>query len=78
MGGAVKIPNKKQGERQVKALLRNQTRVKADADTGIPGAGKQMEKLEKQLAALKKTIAGHQKTIDKLWAWKMAQELKDD
>ncbi|KKL06486.1 hypothetical protein LCGC14_2595520, partial [marine sediment metagenome] len=55
MGGAVKIPNKKQGERLVKALLRNQTRAKVDTETGIPGAGKQMEKMEKQITSLKQT-----------------------
>lgn len=77
MSGTIEIKNKKKGERFVKQLKKKQTRAKVDAETGITGAGKQMEKMEKQLVALKKTVAGHQKTIDKLWAWKMESEMKD-
>ncbi len=77
MGGTLEFKDKAKGERFIKQLKKKQTRAKVDTETGIPGAGKQMEKMEKQIAALKKAIAGHQKTIDKLWAWKMAQEMKE-
>lgn len=37
-----------------------------------------IDKLQKQVAALKKKVAGHEKTIDKIWAWKMEQEMKGE
>ncbi len=77
MGGKLKAKTEEEASRIIKGLTRTQTRAKVDAETGIPGAGKQMEKMAKQIAALKKKVAGHQKTINKLWVWKMAQEMKD-
>ncbi len=77
MRGAIEIKNKAKGERVVKALKRKQIRAKADADVGISGAGKQIEKLERELAAQGKIIAGLTVVVDKLWKWKMEQEMKE-
>lgn len=78
MGGAIKIKSEAEGKRKVKALLKNQTRTKVDAETGIPGAGKQMEKMEKRIEALEQEIAKLSGQYDNLWAWKMQQELKGE
>lgn len=68
----------KRGKRVIKALVNNQAKAKINAQIPcVPDAFGRMEEMEKQIAALKKTIAGHQVTIDKLWAWKMQQETKD-
>lgn len=68
MGGAVKITNRTKGERQVKALLRNQTRVKVDAETSISGAGKQMEKMEKRIEKLEKRVKALEAREEEWWA----------
>lgn len=78
MSGAIKIKSEAEGKRQVKALLRNQTRTKVDFETGIPGAGKQMEKMDKRIEALEQEIAKLSGQYDNLWAWKMQQELKGE
>lgn len=77
MGGAIIIKNKKKGELQVNALLRNQTARKVDAETGISGAGKQMEKMTKRIEALEKAIAQMTSQYNLLIAWKSEQDMKD-
>lgn len=70
MGGAVKGT-----QRQVKALKRNQTRSRTNAEIPeIESAGIRLERLERELAAVKKKLAGQAVTIGKLHKWKMEQE----
>lgn len=78
MGGKLKAKTEKDATRIIKGLTRNQTRVKVDAETGIPGAGKQLEKMEKRIEALEQQIAKISGQYDKLWAWKLQQELKGE
>jgi len=76
MGGTIEIKDKKKGERTVKALLKKQTRAKADAETGIPGTGKRMEQLEKRIKDLEKANSSLTLTVGKLWKWKIETEMR--
>ena len=76
MDGKLRVKTEKEGKRLVKALTKPQTRAKVEAE--IPGAMDLIEKLQKDVAALKKKVAGHEKIIQKLWVWKMEQEKKND
>jgi len=77
MSGQLEIKNKAKGERVVKEFKKQQTRRKVDEETGIPGAMELIEKLQKEVAALKKKTAGHEKILQKLWNWKLKQEMGD-
>ena len=77
MSGTIEIKNKKKGERAVKALIKKRVLNKVDTDTGIPGAGKQIEKLEKRIKSLEDTLTGLGVTVGKLHRWKMESEMKD-
>ncbi len=70
MNGNITIKDKKKGERVVKRLLKKQTMAKVDKETGIPGAGKQIEALQKEVAALKRANTSLTMTVGKLWKWK--------
>ncbi len=62
-------------ERDVKRLLKGQQSARTDAEIPeIENAGKRLERMEKELAAVKKKLAGQAVTIGKLWKWKMEQE----
>ena len=78
MQGKILIKNKAQGERAVKGLLKTQTAKKVDTETGIPGAGKQMEALQKEITSLKKSLSGLSLTVGKLWKDKVEREMRDD
>lgn len=68
-GGKLQIRDKKKGERAVKQLRRSQQRAEVDAETGIPGAGERLEKMEKELEKQKKTIASQEHRIQDLIAF---------
>lgn len=72
MGGAITIKDPKKGKRIVKALTRKQAVDKADEQTGIPGAGERLEKMEKELAKQKITIASQKHRINDLMAFALS------
>jgi len=67
-GGKLRIKARDE-KRVIKALKRKQTMAKADEQTGIPGAGERLEKMEKDITALKETIVGQEVRIQKLVAF---------
>lgn len=68
-GGKVRIANKKQGERIVRQLTKQQQAARIDTDLGVKGAGELIASLQKEMAKLKKTIAGQEKRIQLLVAF---------
>lgn len=78
MGGSITIKDKKKGERFVKSLKKGQTRAKVDAETGIPGAMKIIEKLEKRIKDLEKANTSLSTTVGLLWKWKIETEMKTE
>lgn len=78
MGGKLKAKTEKDGKRIVKALTKKQTRAKVDTETGIPGAGKQLEALQKDISALKKANSALTVTVGKLWKDKVERDMRED
>lgn len=70
--------SKKNAARTIKALTRGQTRTKVDAEVGIPGAMKIIEKLEKRIGDLEQKISKLSGQYDLLWAWKMESEMRGE
>lgn len=67
-GGKLRIKARDE-KRIIKALTRKQTVAKADEQTGIPGAGERLERMEKEIEKFKKTIAGQERRIQLLVAF---------
>lgn len=78
MGGGIHIRDKRKGDAAVKALTKKRKRVQADTETGIEGAGKRLESLEKEVAELRDELLSLAGIVGKLWAWKLMQEMKDE
>ena len=75
MSHELRIPKKNAG-RTIKALTRQQTKAKVEAEVGVTGAMELIEKVEKELKAQKKVLKKLSGQCDKLWAWKIETELR--
>jgi len=73
---SITIKDKKKGARVVKALTKPQSRAKVDAEMGVEGAHVKLERLEAEVKKLKEKVAKLSGQYDKLWKWKMEQEMK--
>jgi hypothetical protein len=68
-GGALKIPDKRKGERIVRQLTRGQQSERIDIDMEIKGAGEVILGLQKDIQTLKATIKGQEHRIQELIAF---------
>jgi len=77
LSGAIHVKSEKEYNRLKKRMTRQQRRTKIDEELQVDGAFKTIEALEKKVEKLEDTLAGMVVTVNKLWAWKQQQEMKD-
>lgn len=81
MGRAIHEKNVQKGKRLVKALTKQQERAKVDKEMAVEGAHKKLERLEKEVAELKKELKKMSGQYDKLYAWmseRQRQQAQED
>jgi len=75
--GKIRVKKPAEGKRLVKALTRKQQQKQIEEDLKIKSAVETIEELRSDVDKLAKIVKGHEKRLEKLWAWKMETEMSD-